>query len=719
MTLAEFAEYFETCTKPGQAILNMISLEFSDTPLAKMVQSPQLVRDIDWVNRCWPDDRKQEGQFPKVQYYCLMSQGGSYTDFHVDFGGTSVWYHILKGEKEFLLIRPTKKNLELYEGWIRSPTQSQVFFGDLADTCYRVVLNEGETLMIPSGWIHAVFTPKPSLVFGGNFLHSLNIPMQLQVHEIEVRAKIHSKFRFPYFKEMMLFAASKFLNALRAEQVMLRKCDARGASVVRKGRASLCLSRSFRGRNNGDASGEKAGAPAADSPAQNNGPATQSDGTRNGAGSCAGVLLGSWERQGLRQLLEACQSWVQAEEEDSDEDHVPEEWHLAATMAGCADVKEMLSELGRRVSALEEVSIGTSAPAVAAAAPSKDATPPATSGTGGDGANSSPAADPTTIGSSGNGVESPETAQQAGPSAAERGGAAALLLAAAAASTLEGDAGGSTEATAPPTTKPGMLIAAADRTDAAVVPDGADGGALGDGSGSHPGPGKRTPPPAPPGSSSSSYSIPKLKLSIKPQQRRPPSSPPPPRASSSAGGAAGGVDGGDSAIGGSGGSPRAGLKLVLKGPALSSPGGAADDTRIGRGGKRKARPLGSRLRAIARLGDDAAAGGTDDDDSADEYKPGADDDVLPGDHKIYADELPRELKRGKSSRGSSGGAGGKVGVPVGAIAGARRMSVTKQEALRSKGVFKIAPQSKVPVKPNGKDKKPLTAKQKLMAKMRR
>ncbi|CAN0288117.1 unnamed protein product, partial [Ectocarpus fasciculatus] len=68
--------------------------------------------------------------------------------------------------------------------------------------------------MIPSGWIHAVFTPKPSLVFGGNFLHSLNIPMQLQVHGIETRAKIHSKFRFPYLKEMMFFAASNFLNTL-------------------------------------------------------------------------------------------------------------------------------------------------------------------------------------------------------------------------------------------------------------------------------------------------------------------------------------------------------------------------------------------------------------------------------------------------------------------------------------------------------------------------
>ncbi|CAM9514436.1 unnamed protein product, partial [Choristocarpus tenellus] len=28
MTLGEFAEYFHTCTMPGQAVLNMISLEF-------------------------------------------------------------------------------------------------------------------------------------------------------------------------------------------------------------------------------------------------------------------------------------------------------------------------------------------------------------------------------------------------------------------------------------------------------------------------------------------------------------------------------------------------------------------------------------------------------------------------------------------------------------------------------------------------------------------
>ena len=33
----------------------------------------------------------------------------------------------------------------------------------------------GDTFMIPTGWIHAVYTPADSLVFGGNFLHRYEI----------------------------------------------------------------------------------------------------------------------------------------------------------------------------------------------------------------------------------------------------------------------------------------------------------------------------------------------------------------------------------------------------------------------------------------------------------------------------------------------------------------------------------------------------------------
>jgi kynurenine formamidase len=40
------------------------------------------------------------------------------------------------------------------------------------------------------GWIHAVYTPTDSLVFGGNFLHSFNISQQLRVATMENSTKV-------------------------------------------------------------------------------------------------------------------------------------------------------------------------------------------------------------------------------------------------------------------------------------------------------------------------------------------------------------------------------------------------------------------------------------------------------------------------------------------------------------------------------------------------
>lgn len=146
--------------------------------LARMVEAPLIARKLDWANIMWP--RNYPFPRPQVQKYCLMSVKDSYTDFHIDFGGTSVWYHVLRGEKIFYLIRPSPANLSLYQQWMTSSNQSETFFGDQVDQCYKCVLRQGQTMLIPTGWIHAVLTPIDSLVFGGNFLHSLNIPMQLE-----------------------------------------------------------------------------------------------------------------------------------------------------------------------------------------------------------------------------------------------------------------------------------------------------------------------------------------------------------------------------------------------------------------------------------------------------------------------------------------------------------------------------------------------------------
>ena len=52
-----------------------------------------------------------------------------------------------------------------------------------------------DLLLVRSGWIHAVYTPEDSLVFGGNFLHSFAIEKQLRVAQIEELTKVPTKFR--------------------------------------------------------------------------------------------------------------------------------------------------------------------------------------------------------------------------------------------------------------------------------------------------------------------------------------------------------------------------------------------------------------------------------------------------------------------------------------------------------------------------------------------
>lgn len=42
------------------------------------------------------------------------------------------------GAKVFWLIPPTEKNLQLYEKWVLSGKQSDVFFGDTVEKCIRV-----------------------------------------------------------------------------------------------------------------------------------------------------------------------------------------------------------------------------------------------------------------------------------------------------------------------------------------------------------------------------------------------------------------------------------------------------------------------------------------------------------------------------------------------------------------------------------------------------
>uniref|UniRef100_A0A8C6KL96 [histone H3]-dimethyl-L-lysine(36) demethylase n=1 Tax=Nothobranchius furzeri TaxID=105023 RepID=A0A8C6KL96_NOTFU len=224
MSMAQWGRYYETPPSEREKLYNVISLEFSHTKLENLVKRPASVDLVDWVDNMWPRHLKERQRdstnaiidmhYPKVQKYCLMSVQGCFTDFHIDFGGTSVWYHILRGAKVFWLIPPTPQNLDMYENWVLSGKQGDIFLGDKCHDCQRIELKQGNTFIIPSGWIHAVYTPQDTLVFGGNFLHSFNIPMQLCIYNIEDRTRVPAKFRYPFYYEMCWYVLERYLYCL-------------------------------------------------------------------------------------------------------------------------------------------------------------------------------------------------------------------------------------------------------------------------------------------------------------------------------------------------------------------------------------------------------------------------------------------------------------------------------------------------------------------------
>lgn len=144
---------------------------------------------------------------------------------------------ISRYEQIFYFIRPTPANLAAYERWSGTEIQNHSWLGDMCDEVFKVELTAGNTMIIPTGWIHAVVSPchmttcspfntasfsiLPWILwfseatscthttylwvrnFGcdtcGSSSPCLNWCTELKVREIENATHVPRKFRFPFF----------------------------------------------------------------------------------------------------------------------------------------------------------------------------------------------------------------------------------------------------------------------------------------------------------------------------------------------------------------------------------------------------------------------------------------------------------------------------------------------------------------------------------------
>ncbi|CAD5110794.1 DgyrCDS159 [Dimorphilus gyrociliatus] len=220
MMVKDWVEYYVRPEKVKKKF-SVTSLEFTHTKLSTYVEAPTAVQQIDWANCVWPihqrDSQNEENtsipdrnRLPKVQKFCAMSVKGCFGDFHIDMSGCSTWYHVLHGSKIFWILPPTQYNLDAFEKWVKSGKQE--FFAEKGKECQKFTLKEGQTFLLPSGWIHAIYSEEDSLVFSGNFLHSFSIPQQIKIAELEKR--IYDKFNYSFFTEIMWYAVKRYCGAL-------------------------------------------------------------------------------------------------------------------------------------------------------------------------------------------------------------------------------------------------------------------------------------------------------------------------------------------------------------------------------------------------------------------------------------------------------------------------------------------------------------------------
>jgi len=85
------AEWLAYLALPAGPKRNVKQLNLAHTPLARHVQAPRAVREIDFASRF-----AAQHEAPQVLKCLLMSPCGAWTDFHVGMCGSSVWYHVME-----------------------------------------------------------------------------------------------------------------------------------------------------------------------------------------------------------------------------------------------------------------------------------------------------------------------------------------------------------------------------------------------------------------------------------------------------------------------------------------------------------------------------------------------------------------------------------------------------------------------------------------------
>ncbi|EGT53552.1 hypothetical protein CAEBREN_11666 [Caenorhabditis brenneri] len=194
MTVGELIKEFRKEVAQRSTILNNLTTLTDGQLLDRHLQLPAFVREHSMLDKLEEALKKQPSspkitdllkKIPKYQKFLFLSLKGCFTDGHIDMASTSVYSHIHEGEKHFFFAKNTPENIEVFKNYEKD-FYNYSWIGELlAGQWRRVILKKGTTIFIPGSYIHFVWTPKDTIMIGGNFFMEKNLEQQFDIAKFE------------------------------------------------------------------------------------------------------------------------------------------------------------------------------------------------------------------------------------------------------------------------------------------------------------------------------------------------------------------------------------------------------------------------------------------------------------------------------------------------------------------------------------------------------
>lgn len=143
--------------------------------------------------------------------YLLCTDTDAITAVHTDFSNTSVFYHVVTGEKEFLVAERTENNIALYNSFkeLEAADKKILFTHSMLEgKVARVTIQTGEAMFMAANTIHMVRTARPTIAIGVNFLHTSHLFGAALAYRQERMEAIPYTSCFPSFAKMGLTVLS-------------------------------------------------------------------------------------------------------------------------------------------------------------------------------------------------------------------------------------------------------------------------------------------------------------------------------------------------------------------------------------------------------------------------------------------------------------------------------------------------------------------------------